>query len=192
MTGTCAMPNSQFLTDEDLSMAVTSAPARSAPRAGRPHRSPNGRRRSPDSTARAASRRRRTSRSRATRPARPERAALKARLAAMASERVDIPIIIGGKDIRTGDPAQSVMPHDHQHVLGDWHKATTQARPAGDRRGARSARRLGRTGRGKIAPRCSSRPPSCSPRRGARRSTRRRCSANRRRRSRPRSTRRAS
>ena len=57
-------------------------------------------------------------------PGSPEKAALKARLTDMASERVDIPIIVGGKEIRTGDLAQSVMPHDHAHVLADWHRAT--------------------------------------------------------------------
>jgi 1-pyrroline-5-carboxylate dehydrogenase len=57
-------------------------------------------------------------------PGSPERAALKARLASMAGERVDIPLIIGGREIRTGDLAQSVMPHDHRHVLADWHKAS--------------------------------------------------------------------
>ena len=53
----------------------------------------------------------------------PERADLKARLASMASERLDIPIIIGGEEIRTGRTEPSVMPHDHGHVLGDWHVA---------------------------------------------------------------------
>ncbi|MEP6618285.1 MAG: L-glutamate gamma-semialdehyde dehydrogenase [bacterium] len=57
-------------------------------------------------------------------PGSPEKLALKERLSSMAAERVDIPNIIGGKDVRTGDLAQSVMPHDHQHVLADWHKAT--------------------------------------------------------------------
>ena len=57
-------------------------------------------------------------------PGSPEKAALKTRLAEMAKERVDIPIIIGGKEIRTGDLSQSVMPHDHAHVLADWHRAT--------------------------------------------------------------------
>ncbi|CAN5749644.1 L-glutamate gamma-semialdehyde dehydrogenase [soil metagenome] len=57
-------------------------------------------------------------------PGSPEKAALKARLASMATERVDIPIIIGGKEIRTGDLAQAVMPHDHTHVLADWHRAS--------------------------------------------------------------------
>ncbi len=59
-------------------------------------------------------------------PGSPEKQALKARLASMAKERVDIPIVIDGKEIRTGDTAQSVMPHDHRHVLADYHKATPQ------------------------------------------------------------------
>jgi 1-pyrroline-5-carboxylate dehydrogenase len=41
----------------------------------------------------------------------------------MAGERVEIPIIIGGEEIRTGDMAQAVMPHAHGHVLADWHRA---------------------------------------------------------------------
>ncbi len=53
-----------------------------------------------------------------------ERASLKARLKQMAGERVDIPIIIGGKEIRTGDTAKVVMPHDHQHVVATYHQAT--------------------------------------------------------------------
>jgi 1-pyrroline-5-carboxylate dehydrogenase len=59
-------------------------------------------------------------------PGSPEKLALKARLASMAKERVEIPIIIGGKEIHSGDLAQSVMPHDHQHVLADFHKATPE------------------------------------------------------------------
>jgi 1-pyrroline-5-carboxylate dehydrogenase len=57
-------------------------------------------------------------------PGSPEKAALKERLASMAKERADIPMIIGGKELRTGDLAQAVMPHDHTHVLADWHRAT--------------------------------------------------------------------
>src|SRR4029079_3241557 len=57
-------------------------------------------------------------------PGSPERAQLKARLKEMSNERIDIPAIIGGKEIRSGDTAQSVMPHDHRHVLADYHKAT--------------------------------------------------------------------
>src|SRR3982751_4107359 len=59
-------------------------------------------------------------------PGSPEKLALKARLASMAQERVDIPIIIGGEELRLGDLAQSVMPHAHRHVLADYHRATTQ------------------------------------------------------------------
>ena len=88
-------------------------------------------------------------------PGSAEKKALKDRLKQMAKERVDIPLIIGGREIRTGDTAQSVMPHDHGHVLADWHKASPQARRAGDRGRARSARPSGRTGRGKTAPPCS-------------------------------------
>ena len=56
-------------------------------------------------------------------PGSPERAELKARLAQMASERIDIPLVIGGCEIRTGRTERSVMPHRHRHVLGDWHVA---------------------------------------------------------------------
>jgi 1-pyrroline-5-carboxylate dehydrogenase len=59
-------------------------------------------------------------------PGSPERASLKARLKTMAAETADIPLFIGGKEIRTGDTASSVMPHDHQHVLGTYHKASEQ------------------------------------------------------------------
>ena len=41
----------------------------------------------------------------------------------MAGEKADIPLIIGGKEIRTGQTQQAVMPHNHAHVLADWHMA---------------------------------------------------------------------
>ena len=53
-----------------------------------------------------------------------ERDEIKARLATMSDERIDIPIIIGGREIRTGRRIQAVMPHDHHHVLADAHQAT--------------------------------------------------------------------
>jgi len=56
-------------------------------------------------------------------PGSPERAELKARLKAMAAEKLDIPLVIGGKEVRTGRTAQTVMPHDHKHVLADYHLA---------------------------------------------------------------------
>ena len=59
-------------------------------------------------------------------PGTPERRALKARLGELAGEQIDIPLIIGGKEVRTGNTCQAVMPHDHGHVLGTWHKAGQQ------------------------------------------------------------------
>jgi 1-pyrroline-5-carboxylate dehydrogenase len=56
-------------------------------------------------------------------PGTPERAELKARLKTMASEKIEIPLVIGGREIRTGRLEKSVMPHDHQHVLAEYHKA---------------------------------------------------------------------
>jgi 1-pyrroline-5-carboxylate dehydrogenase len=56
-------------------------------------------------------------------PGSPERLELKARLKQMSADKVDIPIVIGGKEIRTGNVQQVVMPHNHQHVLGQWHVA---------------------------------------------------------------------
>ena len=57
-------------------------------------------------------------------PGSPERAELKARLKSMAAERIEIPLRIGGKEVRSGTTAPSVMPHDHRHVLAEWHKAS--------------------------------------------------------------------
>jgi len=59
-------------------------------------------------------------------PGSPERVELKARLKSMAAERIEIPLRIGGKDVRTGATAQAVMPHDHRHVLADWHRASRE------------------------------------------------------------------
>jgi len=59
-------------------------------------------------------------------PGSPEKLALKARLAEMAAERIEIPLVIGGQEVRTGETAQAVMPHDHGHVLADWHRASRE------------------------------------------------------------------
>jgi 1-pyrroline-5-carboxylate dehydrogenase len=56
-------------------------------------------------------------------PGSPERAELKARLKSMADEKIEIPIIIGGREIRTGRLEKTVMPHDHAHVLAEYHAA---------------------------------------------------------------------
>jgi 1-pyrroline-5-carboxylate dehydrogenase len=57
-------------------------------------------------------------------PGSPERTSVKARLSAMAGEKIEIPLFIGGKEISSGDTAKAVMPHDHAHVLAEYHKAS--------------------------------------------------------------------
>ena len=52
----------------------------------------------------------------------PERVALEAELERQKNIVVDIPIIIGGKEIRTGDTGEVRCPHDHKHVLATYHK----------------------------------------------------------------------
>ncbi|MGH8414604.1 MAG: aldehyde dehydrogenase family protein, partial [Gammaproteobacteria bacterium] len=59
-------------------------------------------------------------------PGTPERAQLKTTLERMASERIEIPLVIGGKAVRTGKLAEVRMPHDHQHVLATCHQADTK------------------------------------------------------------------
>ncbi len=52
----------------------------------------------------------------------PERASLQKRLEQMRGERIEIPLVIGGKDVTTGNLKQAVMPHDKEHVLADVHQ----------------------------------------------------------------------
>lgn len=52
-----------------------------------------------------------------------ERKILNERLDRMSNEVLDIPLIIGGKEIRTGKTGNVVMPHDHGHVLAHYHMA---------------------------------------------------------------------
>ncbi|HED11822.1 MAG TPA: L-glutamate gamma-semialdehyde dehydrogenase [Caldithrix abyssi] len=56
-------------------------------------------------------------------PGTAERAELKAKLKELKSQTVEVPLIIGGKEIRTGKTAEMRIPHDHGHVLGIYHKA---------------------------------------------------------------------
>lgn len=53
----------------------------------------------------------------------PERKALQEELKKMSGEKIDIPLIIGGKEIRTGNTMDVVMPHNHKHVLATYHVA---------------------------------------------------------------------
>ncbi len=52
-----------------------------------------------------------------------QRESLKARLKSMASERVEISCVIGGKEVRTGNKRQVVMPHAHREGVAEFHLA---------------------------------------------------------------------
>ena len=52
-----------------------------------------------------------------------ERALLKAELERQFQAVVDIPLIIGGQELRTGNLLDVVCPHDHGHVLARCHQA---------------------------------------------------------------------
>ncbi|NQV51160.1 MAG: L-glutamate gamma-semialdehyde dehydrogenase [Candidatus Marinimicrobia bacterium] len=56
-------------------------------------------------------------------PGSAERVELISTLKKMKSEIVEIPLIIGGKEIYTGNTATNVMPHNHQHVLANYQLA---------------------------------------------------------------------
>ncbi len=56
-------------------------------------------------------------------PGSAERARLKEALDEIAGKRIEIPLIIGGREVRTGNLGRVVMPHDHQHVLAEYHQA---------------------------------------------------------------------
>jgi 1-pyrroline-5-carboxylate dehydrogenase len=56
-------------------------------------------------------------------PGSPERASIKAALEAMNARQIEMPLIIGGKEVRTGRHEPAVMPHQHSHVLGMAHLA---------------------------------------------------------------------
>ena len=55
-------------------------------------------------------------------PGTPERAALKEAVAAARKEQRDIPMYIGGEEVRTGNAISMSPPYDHQHVLGHFHE----------------------------------------------------------------------
>lgn len=52
-------------------------------------------------------------------PGSPERAELKERLRQMESERIRIPLVIGGEDVHTDETFEAIMPHRRHHVLAD-------------------------------------------------------------------------
>ena len=56
-------------------------------------------------------------------PGTPERKVLQAATKDMLGKEIEIPIIVGGKEIRTGDLGEIRCPHDHGHVLAKYHRA---------------------------------------------------------------------
>ena len=59
-------------------------------------------------------------------PGSPERIELKAKLIEMKATTLDIPLIINGKEVRTGKTRKSHIPHDHEHILAEYHNANKE------------------------------------------------------------------
>ena len=55
-------------------------------------------------------------------PGTPEREELRLRLRQLESEQLELPLVIGGEEVRTGDTFEAVEPHDRAHVLATVHK----------------------------------------------------------------------
>ena len=56
-------------------------------------------------------------------PGSPERTSLKVKLKELSAKEIEIPLLIGGAEVRTGDTGTCVMPHNHGHVLARFHQA---------------------------------------------------------------------
>src|SRR5689334_18900855 len=56
-------------------------------------------------------------------PGTPERVALKSALGSAGNERPDIPVVVGDREIRTGDTYNVTSPHCHSRVLATMHQA---------------------------------------------------------------------
>src|ERR1700739_4268550 len=55
-------------------------------------------------------------------PGSAEREELRHSLEELTGRRLEIPLVIGGEEVRTGDTFEAVMPHKRSHVLADVHK----------------------------------------------------------------------
>ena len=56
-------------------------------------------------------------------PGSPEKASLKKRIQELKSNKIEVPLIIGGQEIKSENLSEMYVPHDHQHILGSYHKA---------------------------------------------------------------------
>ena len=54
-------------------------------------------------------------------PGSPERKAVAKQYAEYFKGSVDVPMYIGNEEIRTGNTRNMTPPHDHQHVVGQYH-----------------------------------------------------------------------
>ena len=59
-------------------------------------------------------------------PGTAERKALKDKLAELQAQEIEVPLIIGGKEIYTGRTAEMRTPHNHKIKLGVYHKASAK------------------------------------------------------------------
>jgi 1-pyrroline-5-carboxylate dehydrogenase len=59
-------------------------------------------------------------------PGSPERTELKKMLADLRSVELDIPMYIGGKEVRSENKTRLAPPHDHKHTLGHFHKSSKE------------------------------------------------------------------
>ncbi|HLY95302.1 MAG TPA: L-glutamate gamma-semialdehyde dehydrogenase [Gaiellaceae bacterium] len=55
-------------------------------------------------------------------PGSPERKELRRRLIDLESQQLEIPLVIGGEEVRTGSTFEAVEPHNRSHVLATVHK----------------------------------------------------------------------
>src|SRR3954466_518153 len=55
-------------------------------------------------------------------PGSPEREELRGRLVELESQQLDLPLVIGGEEVRTGETFEAVEPHNRSHVLATVHK----------------------------------------------------------------------
>ena len=59
-------------------------------------------------------------------PGSPEREAVVEAYKTMFNSKVDVPLYINGKDVKTGNTRTMSPPHDHKHIVGEYHLAEKQ------------------------------------------------------------------
>ena len=56
-------------------------------------------------------------------PGSPERDELKAKIDELKGQEIEIPLIIGGREVKTGNIGKCIIPHNHKYVLAHFHQA---------------------------------------------------------------------